>query len=126
MATTHRVRPLPFERRTTAPPGPDLTFTVRPCTDPHGTLVAVAGDVDLATADDLQRTLSAVVSIEQRTLVVDLAAVDFFDCSGLRVLSRMQRAMNEQGGRLEVTSARPLVARLLALSELDHLLPTAT
>lgn len=126
MASTHRVRPLRLARHTTAPPVPALTYTVRPSTDPHGTLVAVAGDVDLATADDLQRTLSAIVSIEERTLVVDLGAVDFFDCTGLRVLSCMQRAMAEQGGRLEVASANPLVARLLVLSELDHLLPAAS
>lgn len=124
-ATTHRVASaLHFERGAELSL-PDLTYTVRPSTDPPGTLVCVAGEVDLATASDLQRTLEAIVTIEEQALIVDLGAVEFFDCAGLRVLTELQPAMAAKGGHLSVVNARPLVAQLLALGQLDHLLLAA-
>lgn len=125
-ATANRVESsFSVERSSAPPPSVGLSYTVRPSTAPPGTLVCVAGEVDLATAGDLQRTLEAVVTVEQQTLIVDLAAVEFFDCAGLRVLTQLQPTMEATGGHLSVINARPLVAQLLALGQLDHLLLAA-
>jgi anti-anti-sigma factor len=123
MSITNHLRSTDRVGAPPAPPTPSaLSFTVRPHDVPPGTLVAVNGEVDLATADDLLRTLCAVATVERHTLLVDLAGVSFFDCAGLRVVSQLQDAMARQGGHLVVRNARPLVTQLLALSQLDHML----
>lgn len=53
-------------------------------------VVAVAGEVDLATANDLWVAIEAA-SVERKTVLVDLTDTAFMDSSGLSVLVRAHR-----------------------------------
>lgn len=52
---------------------------------PHATWLYVAGELDIATAPELQRELQEAQRWA-RLIVIDLRAVTFIDCSGLHVL----------------------------------------
>ncbi len=60
----------------------------------HGsaaTVVAVTGEVDLATATDLSAHLDGVDT--SRVVVVDLSGVSFIDSSGLNVLVQLRQKL---------------------------------
>lgn len=77
------------------------------------TVVEVVGEIDLATAVHLAEHLDAATARPEPDVLVDLRRVDFFDCSGLRVLCRAETRVRDRGGRLRVVSDAPRIHRLL-------------
>ncbi|MDH6213868.1 STAS domain-containing protein [Streptomyces pseudovenezuelae] len=77
------------------------------------TVVEALGEIDLATAEPLGEHLDAATSGARPDVLVDLRAVEFFDCSGLRVLCRAEARARERGGRLRVVLDAPRLRRLL-------------
>ena len=73
----------------------------------------LAGEIDIATADQLTAALARALS-EGSPLVVDMAEVSFIDGRGLRAVVRAAQSMNGCGP-LVLVNAR-LVARLLELT----------
>ena len=83
--------------------------------------VAVTGDVDTATAGELEQALlSAAAGTSE--LHVDLGAVSFIDSSGLRALIVARQAALDAGTSFSVVATTPAVDRLLRLTGLDDLL----
>ncbi|MFD4552817.1 STAS domain-containing protein [Streptomyces sp. NPDC058469] len=82
------------------------------------TVVEVSGEIDMATADFVVEHLDAATAVGEPDVLVDLRPVEFFDCSGLRVLCRAERRARERGGRLRVISDGPRIDRLLRASGL--------
>src|SRR3954471_20351997 len=80
-------------------------------------LVACAGELDLTTAPELEQLL--ITSAPYGELEIDLAALDFIDSSGLRLLLSERERMGQEGGRLRVIGARGAVANVFAVSGLD-------
>ncbi|WP_031487105.1 STAS domain-containing protein [Streptomyces bicolor] len=77
------------------------------------TVVEVVGEIDLATAVFVAEHLDAATARPEPDVLVDLRWVDFFDCSGLRVLCRAETRVRERGGRLRIVSDAPRILRLL-------------
>ena len=77
------------------------------------TVVEVAGEIDLATVEFLVEHLNAATARPRPDVLVDLRSVEFFDCSGLRVLCRAESRARERGGRLRIVSDGPRIRRLL-------------
>ncbi|KMS77197.1 anti-anti-sigma factor [Streptomyces viridochromogenes] len=77
------------------------------------TVVEVLGEVDLATAALVAEHLDAATGRPEPDVLVDLRGVDFFDCSGLRVLCRAETRARDRGGRLRVVSDAQRLRRLL-------------
>ncbi|MBI4943205.1 MAG: STAS domain-containing protein [Actinobacteria bacterium] len=92
---------------------------VPPAQAPPGerSLVRASGDVDLATATELDGALQAAATEDQpaRHLVVDLGAVTFLDCAGLRPLVAARRRLTD---RFWLVNPPPQVRRLLSLTGL--------
>jgi anti-anti-sigma factor len=84
--------------------------------DGSGPVLRVAGELDLATAEQLRAHLRQVTG--PQPVVVDLAGVDFLDVTGLNVLLDAHRALRAQGGRLVLRRPRPMVLRMLSLLDL--------
>ncbi len=84
----------------------------------HRTVVRVGGELDLATAPDLDQVLSDANS----EIVVDLAALEFMDARGLAVLSAADGRARQHGDRVSVVHASPLVQRMFRTTGLEHLL----
>ena len=86
-------------------------------------VVAVAGEVDVATAPRLRDRLDAAIDRGPPLLVVDLSSVTFIDSMGLGVLIGAAKRVEEAGVTLRVVIAEP---RILKLFEITGLLEIFT
>ncbi|MBO3088355.1 STAS domain-containing protein [Cellulomonas dongxiuzhuiae] len=84
------------------------------------TVVRVAGEVDVASADRLRERIALLLSGGRTDLVVDLTAVTFMDSTGLGLLVGTLKRVRIAGGRLDlvVDSERLLkVFRITGLTQ---------
>ncbi|MER5472602.1 ANTAR domain-containing protein [Streptomyces sp. NPDC002685] len=80
------------------------------------TLVVVAGEIDIDTAQPLQHSLYVALTQARQGLDLNLARVDFCDCSGLRVLLHLRSLALAQGKTVHIGAAGHAVKRLLILT----------
>jgi anti-sigma B factor antagonist len=87
----------------------------------HGgvAIVAVAGEVDLATVSELRSALNRVIAPPRQEVVVDLAAVEFIDASGIGALVGAAAAAARAGVRFRLKAPSPPVERVLELARAD-------
>lgn len=90
--------------------------------------VIVSGEIDFASAPSMQARVIGACERERSTnLILDLAAVEFMDSSGLRVLLHLQRELSNERGALVLLSPTDEVLKILKLTGLDqHLALAAT
>ena len=69
------------------------------------TYVAVAGELDLATAPLLAEQLAQAETSGAKLVVLDLADVSFMDSTGLHVLLEAHANAQRNGHRLRITAA---------------------
>jgi anti-anti-sigma factor len=96
-----------------------LRITVDRDADGRAGRVKIAGDVDLASAPELDRSLSALQA-EGRSVVVDMREVSFMDSSGLRVILGADARARSSGSRLILVPGPPGVQRVFQLTLLDR------
>jgi anti-anti-sigma factor len=86
------------------------------------TVVAITGEIDLATAD----AMGDAVREQLRTapVLLDLSRVEFMDSSGVRVLDTLLREVDAEGwDLLVVPTLTPAVAQVLELTGMRDQLP---
>lgn len=105
-------------------PIPDDELTIRVRHAPNYVLVAVAGEVDIATVAGLRERLVALAA-GSRPLVTDLDQVSFIDAAGLGALAGAARLAAGHGSSLHVVCARQQVRRLFRITGLDRSIPLA-
>ncbi len=95
--------------------------------DSSGALVlAVIGEVDLLSAEQVGDAVSAALARRPRVLVIDLSAVTFLDSTGLSVLAQAHAAGGPDIAVRVVTTGEGLARRAITLTGLDQLLPVFT
>lgn len=93
-------------------------FTIRNERGPAGqTVLAVAGDLDLATSEQLRGHLNSAPAGE--VVVLDLKKVEFCDSAGLRVLLDAELRTRVGGGQLRLAAPSPALVRLFELTGVD-------
>jgi anti-sigma B factor antagonist len=80
-------------------------------------VVALAGELDVADAVRIG-ALVTTVAIRVPRLIVDLAALEFTDCAGMRALATAAKQARQAGGGLVLAAPRSLVLRVLDLTGL--------
>jgi anti-sigma B factor antagonist len=84
--------------------------------------VAVAGEIDLSSADQLDAAIHEAEESETRRIVVDLSALSFMDSTALSVFLQAIKRDRSDGNRLSfVPSKHEAVTRLLALTDTAEL-----
>lgn len=68
-------------------------------------VVLVSGEIDLATAPELERILAEAADGGDHGVVVELAGDSFIDSTGLGVLIRTARLLGSSGRSFEVATA---------------------
>ncbi|HMJ34674.1 MAG TPA: STAS domain-containing protein [Baekduia sp.] len=98
-------------------------FSVSVDEQPDRTVIAVAGELDLATAPELEAALLPRLR-DGGHAVLDLRALDFMDSTGVRVIVAGHVAAQEHGGRFALVRTAPdaPVGRVLEISGLDGVL----
>ena len=101
--------------------------SARPCasveTHQCRALLRVTGEVDIATSPQLERELEKLLSAGQLDVVIDMAAVDFIDASGISVLIAAVNRALEAGGGILLRRPSKRVLRVLEILQLDESLP---
>jgi len=92
------------------------TFAVTMTTDGAAATLAVDGELDLATVEELDAALAVAEGNGTTTLCLDLAKVHFMDSTGLRCLLRARRRAEENGHLLTLTNLPSGVERLFEVT----------
>lgn len=79
-------------------------------------VVCLYGELDLASAPILERTMRMVESINAEHVVVDLSALEFIDSSGLHALMRANESWRAHGRRLSLLRGPQAVHRVFELT----------
>ncbi|MFJ3669303.1 anti-sigma factor antagonist [Streptomyces sp. NPDC090106] len=87
------------------------------------TVLEFRGEIDIAAALEIAPYLDRLTGGDAPRLVIDLGGVEFFDCSGLRLLYRARRRVLDHDGRLHLVCAHPLTLRVMRVTGLTRLLP---
>ena len=86
-----------------------------------GTLLTVEGELDMATAPQLEEALGD--GGFERRVVIDLTGCSFLDSSAVRVLVAAARDSEAAGGTLSLVATDPGILRVLEISGVNTLLP---
>jgi anti-sigma B factor antagonist len=85
-------------------------------------VVAVTGEIDMATAPALEARIDAVLAAGPSIVVLDLADTAFMDSTGLGVVVRAARRLEERSAKLIVRSPQPAVQRVLHITGVERML----
>jgi anti-sigma B factor antagonist len=100
-----------------------LPLGLRALTVGYRTVLEVEGEIDIATAQQLEEVVAGHVAAGGGELWVDLSRVEFMDSNGLHLLLRAQSDLVRQRRRLAVICPPGPVRRLFAVAGADARLP---
>ncbi|HEX8346676.1 MAG TPA: STAS domain-containing protein [Actinoplanes sp.] len=107
---------------TEAAPPPPLAIDVA-TVDPVTVTVAVTGEIDMLTAEQLRGALTEAMETRlPRCLVMDMAGVTFVDAAGMSALIHAYHHAARLGVGLLLINVRRLVFRSLRIADLVDLL----
>ena len=79
-------------------------------------LIAIRGELDLASGPVLEAELARISPEQTRAVVVDLRRLEFMDSTGLSIIVRAHRTYAESECELCLVRGTPQVQRLLDLT----------
>jgi anti-anti-sigma factor len=85
-------------------------------------LVKLYGELDLATADELEMALKPSIHHETRRLVVDASGLEFADSSGIALLIRLANVVEDIEIRQPPRLLREVINRM-GLADRLHVVP---
>lgn len=100
----------------------DDHFNVKIRGNDHATVLALKGELDLASSHELDEALERVTGWGTELVILDLTELEFMDSTGLQVLINAQRRAEEGGPRLEVITGSRQIRRLLHITRTDRYL----
>lgn len=88
-------------------------------------VIAVSGEIDVATAPQLRECLHGVIAQGDATVVLDLLGVTFLDSTALGVLVGALKRCREAGGDLQVVVADPRIMKIFEITGLTSVFTIA-
>ncbi|WP_329043015.1 STAS domain-containing protein [Streptomyces sp. NBC_00178] len=95
-----------------------LTITARDAAT--GPVLEITGDLDHETAPELRQAVHKLTLTTGQLLVLDLAALEFCDSSGISALLTARNLANEHGAGIALASVPANTARILRIVGLDR------
>jgi anti-sigma B factor antagonist len=96
-------------------------FKIRITDDEGARVLTLSGELDLASAPQLQRAFDRAEASGSRHVVVDLSGLEFIDSSGLRLLVAAHRRSRENGHRLSLLRGPRAVHHVFELTQTESL-----
>jgi anti-sigma B factor antagonist len=91
-------------------------FRVEVRTDGRASVIAVSGELDLASSAALEEELTRVSESEAEQVIVDLRELEFMDSTGLSTLVKAHQRAEDAGQRFALIRGPQQVQRLLSLT----------
>jgi len=82
----------------------------------------LSGRLDIAGAEAIDLPMN-VIAGSRRSVVVDLAEVEFIGSMGLRAIVMLAKTVQRRGGKVVLLSPRTEVAEVITTSGIDDLVP---
>ncbi len=82
--------------------------------------VVLRGELDLSTADKVDREVRRAEGIAIELLVLDLSRLTFLDSTGLRLIVEADQRARESDRRLVVVKGPAAVQRVFSITKLDE------
>jgi anti-anti-sigma factor len=92
-------------------------LTVAHVPAPDRIVVRLTGETDLSTAALLTAELARAAARGTRSVIVDVAGVRFWDCSGLHALADLTDELGRAGRQVRIVGAGPQTRRLIAMAD---------
>ncbi|TLS46514.1 STAS domain-containing protein [Streptomyces montanus] len=83
------------------------------------TVIELRGEIDIQAAQVLAPRVDELIARTVTEVVVDLGAVTFLDCGGLRLLDRVQNRMAGRGGKMWLVRGADPVMRVFRITGLE-------
>jgi anti-sigma B factor antagonist len=99
-----------------------VAFAIREHRQDALAVLALTGELDMASAPVFQEHVDALVATGTIQVVVDIAGLSFCDSAGLNAFIRGDRQCAVRGGWLRLTHAQGHVARVIEMSGLHEVL----
>lgn len=74
--------------------------------------VALAGRLDTHTYGDLDAQLGPVLESPIRSLVLDLAGLEYISSAGVRSIFKARKALSARGGKVVVVNPKPQIQKV--------------
>jgi anti-anti-sigma factor len=97
--------------------------TLRVCPGDGGAIVRIEGEIDVCVADRLQELLLRIMRVHGPRLLLDLSAVSFIDCAGLRAVTLTLRHAELHGWPAHLIAASAITRRMITLTGMEGVLP---
>lgn len=82
-------------------------------------VLAVTGELDVATAPQLRQEAVRLTTLGQSRIVIDLSGVDFLDSTGLGVIVGVLKRVRTHGGDLAVAGAEDHVRKVFDITRIS-------
>jgi anti-sigma B factor antagonist len=102
-----------------------LRINVVGCDAPRS-FIDISGELDLATAEQLNDALHRELALDHRFTRLDVSKLGFCDAAGLGVLLRAHHEYAAAHGSLALSGVGPRLAWLLRITALDAVLNVAS
>lgn len=100
-------------------------FAVEVRTENRATVLAVNGELDLASSGALEEALEQADDSPSELLVLDLRKLEFMDSTGLSVLVKANQRAQNSGKRFAVVNGGPQVQQLFTLTRITERITVA-
>jgi len=99
----------------------ELTMTSERSGEIH--TLCVAGELDLATCDKVERELRRLEATDARRIVLDLSGLSFMDSTGVTLILRAEARSRADSLRLRLRRGPAHVQRVFTISGVADVLP---
>ena len=103
----------------------DQEFEIKERTGAAAPVIAVSGEIDVATAPQLRESLHRVIAQGEATVMLDLLDVTFLDSTALGVLVGALKRCRELGGELHIVVADPRIMKIFEITGLTNVFTIA-
>ncbi len=98
-------------------------FEVRSARDGDAHVIAPIGELDIATAPEVQQELERVEATDARSIVLDLSGLTFISTIGIQIVLEAEARSRANGSRLTLLQGPTAVHRAFEISGLLDRLP---
>jgi anti-sigma B factor antagonist len=103
----------------------DQEFRIEERSGASAPVIAVGGEIDVATAPQLRECLHRVIARGESTVILDLLDVTFLDSTALGVLVGALKRCRELGGELHIVVADPRIMKIFEITGLTNVFTIA-
>jgi anti-anti-sigma factor len=98
----------------------ERSFQLEVRSEDRAAVIAVSGELDLASAPELEEELQRVAANGAELVILDLRELQFIDSTGLGLLIKAHRQAESMGRKFAIVRGQSQVQRLLGLTGIEE------